>query len=124
MYSRLPKLFGVTAGMPFCFGFAAFWAKINALLIHIVRAYQAASDLEGSCVGEKSFFCFEKSFRRSGRETTPDLTRAQFQTYIVEAALPHFQPFRRFFAITRRCISLVPSPMVKSFESRQYFSAG
>ena len=86
MYSRLPKLFGVTAGMPFCFGFAAFWAKINALLIHIVRAYQAASDLEGFCVGEKSFFGFEKPIRRSGRETTPDLPRAEFKSNIMEFA--------------------------------------
>jgi hypothetical protein len=46
MYSRLPKPFDVAAGMPIQFGLAAFGAKINAFLIHIVRAYQAAAYLE------------------------------------------------------------------------------
>lgn len=50
------------------------------------------------------------------------------ETALVRRASPPLNPpyrdLNRFFAITIRWISLVPSPIVQSFESRQYFSAG
>ncbi len=54
--------------------------------------------------------------QRVKRNLSVDLLRAGRVSIYID--------LRRFFAITTRCISLVPSPIVQSLLSRQYFSAG
>jgi len=64
------------------------------------------------------------SKRRLKTMTEPESRAFRLRHLLFRALLTNNYEAISCRAITNRCTSLVPSPMVQSFESRQYFSAG